>query len=221
MKKVIKVLPILLATPLMMANSPAPAPISENYTNLNMSLTYQGIDDKDGRYDKYAYLINITNNGDQYVAPYYTIYFYEEGARYNSHWLAIDNYQQVFSYESIAPGQTATFIGHTSETIDTSKEFVCQMEYFLIEEKMNFSNYEIKKYRNQKNTYILKTDVAKPSSYYCCVFVDVTYKGEPHTLCIQNFTRNDRTFTTNEELDLDQLTNQLLLWVSYTQLFHK
>ena len=205
MNKAFKLLPIFMSAPLLMANSPMPAPVRKTYTDIEATIQYQGIDDYD-RYDKYAYLVEVNNTGKEYIAPYSALQFHDKDYdHYFSFYL--ESQDQLFMSETIAPGQTKTFLSHTSTQIDTSKEYGFEMEYFSNpEEKMTFSNSEIKKYRNQPLTYILKTNVSNMGDYYYCLFLDITYQDKPYTFCIDSFTKDTRTFTTYKELELDKIT---------------
>lgn len=205
MNKAFKLFPILMSAPFLMANSPMPVPVRKNYNDIEATIHYQGIDDYD-RYDKYAYLVTITNTGKEYVAPYSILQFHHQNYE-NYYYFSLENHDQLFMNETIAPGQTKTYLSHSSTQIDTSKEYVFEMECFNNpEEKMTFSNSEIKKYRNQPLTYILKTNVSNVGDYYYCLFLDITYQDKPYTFCIDSFTKGTRTFTTYKELELDKIT---------------
>ena len=71
--------------------------------------------------------------------------------------------------------------------------------------EIDFSGADIKEDYKEKNQYVLKVDNSKIPNENLALFIDVTYKGEGKSFYMY-FNGSNRTFATNEKLDLKELT---------------
>ena len=202
MKKGLKVFPLLMMLPMMMANSPAPKPVTRDYQDVDIYVNYVGVDENIKGKNNVCYEVEIKNAGKGYIAPFTYAYFKSSdgGATLN-----LEQTNQIFTNQTIAPGKAEKYHTYVPQSFDFAKRYdVTFQAYTYPMEDVDFSGAVIKEDYKKSNQYVLKVDNDKVSSVNTALFIDVTYDGVD--MCFYMFfNANNRTFTTNEKLDLDKL----------------
>lgn len=191
--------------PVCMANSPAPKTVTRAYDNVDIYVNYVGVDSERKGNENVCYEIEVKNVGDRHIAPFDTVSFVAEssGRMYN---LNLEPVKPIFNEQSIAPGQSEKYYTYVSNTFSFAQRLDAKFTaYSNLQFDLNFNGAEIKEDYKKANQYVLKVDNDKIPEMNLALFIDVTYKGEDKSFYMY-FNGNNRTFTTNEKLDLDQLT---------------
>ena len=190
-----KLLSLLLFTPLLMANSPAPMPTTRNYEDFSVNCTLLSESE-----NNYRYQLEITNNGEEYISV-----FYHYGFRLNNRSVYYSEAEgKLFDSEMIIPHQTKTYIIQTYDPLNLDGEQRWSTEiYDMKDENVTFANYSLVKTSNNK--YSLKSDIEGEGDYYYAGIIEVTYDGVDYAFEV-DLDRGDPYVFTNEELDLTKLT---------------
>ena len=194
-KNKIKMLPLFLFVPLLMANSPAPMPTTRDYEDFTVNCTLLSESE-----NNYRYQLEITNNGEEYISV-----FYHYGIRLNDRGIYYENIEgKLFDSEMIIPHQTKTYVAQTYEPLNLDGEQHWSTEiYDMKDENVTFANYLLIKTSNNK--YSLKSDIEGEGDYYYAGIIEVTYDGVDYAFEV-DLDRGDPYVFTNEELDLTKLT---------------
>ena len=204
MFKTFKALPILLMAPLLMANSPAPAPVTKPYHDLSVAIVDSSVDHT-RYYQQYSYDFEITNTGKEYACLdrlicleslenwQYYCYFY------------FDSEDQIFFNSSVAPGQKVTYTTYIEAPFEIKDNYVFEATCYMYPlSDVEFNNPQIVKYHKEEKTYVFKANIKNDKKINYALFIDVEYKGKPY--CFRIFyNETEKTFRTYEELDLNQL----------------
>lgn len=213
---IITTLSLLVLCPMMMANSPAPRRIQTAYEDYDIKIEYKGIDD-DRTSKKHVYEATVNNYGDLYLDEESDLTFVDQS--HNQISVELEGANKYFPHQAIAPHSSKTFKFYYSNKIDASEHLYYQSYcYASPAEEIEFSNSEIKKYREGEFTYILKTDVKNmDKNDDLIVFVHATYKDEDLIFYIP-FHYRDRTFELSQALDVDNLkVNKVVAyWNNYS-----
>lgn len=192
MKK-LRFVPLLLLSPLLMANSPAPQPSMEIYGDIEVTATYVGLSG-----ESYKYELQIHNVGAFHAmcSPYSYLSL-------NGEYTYGDFENGIFEDELIAPGQTATkyFLSSKELTLNPSEDHWFMYCYNQVDENVTFNNLSVSKVEDKK--YKVNGDIKGIGDYYYSYAFDVTYDGVDYSFD-SHF--KDFQFDTYEDLDLSKLT---------------
>ena len=200
---IIQTLSLLLMCPMMMANSPVPERTKSVYEDYDIQIEYKGVDD-DRESKKHVYEATVNNYGDLYLDEENDLTFVDQS--HNQIYVDLEGANKYFPHQAIAPHSSKTFRFYYSNRIDASEHLYYQSYcYSSPASEIEFSNSEIKKYREGEFTYVLKTDVKNMGKDDdLIVFVHATYKDEDLIFYIP-FRYKERTFELSNALDLDDL----------------
>ena len=200
-----KLFPLLMMMPLCMANSPAPKKVTTSYDNVDIYVNYVGVDEKKKTENNVCYEIEVKNVGSKHIAPFTTVPFVasDNGRVYN---LDLEPVNPVFSEQSIGPGKSEKYYTYVSSGFSFAQRFDARFSTYYYElPDVKFNGAEIKEDYKKANQYVLKVDNEQIPRYNLALFIDVTYKGVDKSFYMY-FNTTNRTFRTEEKLDLDQLT---------------
>lgn len=188
---------LLLAMPLLMANSPAPYPSSNSYKDIEASIT---------KLHDYAYRLNVKNTGDYHLSRGNFYLYDNEGLLVEQINKPIEN--AIFKTQKIGPNESASYIIQysTNGAKDlTIVEKITTEAYDIKDENVTYSTPTIKKEKSSDyaNYYKINSKFSHLGDYYYIAAVSVTYKGEKYSFTTGT---DSKAFVTNEELDLSQLT---------------
>ena len=201
MKNRLTLLPLIMLMPLMMA-SKAQEPVKELYDNVDIYVNYVGVDASRGDRDNVCYEVKIDNAGDKHIAPFSSASFRNY---YQTYQLGLEPKEQLFTDQVIAPGKSDTYYTYVSKNFDFAQRYDVYFNVYSHKiTDIDFTGAEIKEDYKKSNQYVLKVDAKKIPNETLALFIDVTYNGEFKSFYMY-FNATNRTFTTNEKLDLDQL----------------
>ena len=171
MKKNYRLLPFLLLTPLLLANSPAPDADTDSYSNFSVQISFKGIDTES---NFRLYELNITNTGD-YYADFDHFYINE---------IEIKNYNIIdgitFRYEALPP--------HTSKTItvqvhshleNIANPVMTGWAYTYVDKEVTVSDIELKQYSSGVN---IDYKLNNKGDYYYGAVVDFSYESTDYSV---------------------------------------
>jgi len=205
MNNKIKLFPLLMMMPLLMGNSPARQPSTAEYTDVDIYVNYVGVDKSKTTEDNVKYDIKVKNVGSKYIIPSQQPVRFYNPESYDTYYLDFEPTNQVFAYQAIAPGQEGNYITYTNQYFNFAQRYDVSFDvYQYLVEEADFTGASIKKDFKNNNTYILKVDNSKVPDLNLALLIDVEYKGDDLSFYM-NFDNRSRTFTTLEELDLNQL----------------
>ena len=218
-RKLIKTLPLLAFSPLLMANSPAPAPTSAPYVDIKVTCSFDELKD-----DGYLYTFVIENTGDQYALTHNGLYQndYHATGRF---------LPEVFRNEVIAPHQTKAFkyLSYSElEDIDQSTWMLTQ--YTIPAPEVSYSDVSVTDFADK--LYHINFKQKGMGDHYYCAIVELEYEGETHYVSNYLFADNKSLqLEAEEDLDLTKLTiknlsfyrsgyernksGQILTWIVY------
>ena len=204
MKNRLKLFPLLMIMPMMMATK-AQEPMTKSYYDADLYVNYVGVD-KDRPSDKnVCYEIEVKNIGEKHITPFFSVPFTADSTR-RTYYLELEQTNQVFQDQAIAPGQSEKFYTYVDSSFNFAQRFDAAFAcYSHPISDVDFSGAEIKEDYKQKNQYVLKVDNNRIKDYNLALFIDVNYKGENKSFYMY-FNPANRTFNTNEKLDLSELT---------------
>lgn len=202
----LKLFPLLMLLPACMANSAKPTKkYTKNYDNVDIYVNYVGVDENRKTENNVCYEIEVKNVGSSHIAPVTTVPFRSDSES-RIYYLDLEAINPIFSEQSIAPGQSAKYHTYVNDKFSFEQRFDAVFTTYIHEvEDCNFDGAVIKEDYKKANQYVLKVDNNKIPDTNMALFIDVTYKGEENSFYMY-FNPKHRTFTTNEKLDLDQLT---------------
>ena len=195
-----RALTLLLVTPFLMANSPAPMPTEVEYSDISVSceLLDHVVD------GEWTYQMTITNNGELYARLNSYNYFRLNGY-YASVW--IDDQSLLFDQEVLPPGQTKTVKAVSYYELDLHPESDEWSVYAsdVVDTDVTFENPIIAK--KDPTRYELTVDIKGRGDYYYSAILDLTYQGERYAVEVDIDVYPPYTFyTLDKELNLDELT---------------
>ena|GEM_PF-5253262 len=193
---------LLLITPFLMANSPAPMPTEIDYDEI--SVHCELLDHAaDG---EWTYQMTITNNGELY-ARLNSYNYFKLNDQYASVW--IDDQSLLFDQEVLPPGHTKTVQAISYNELDLHPETDVWSVYAsdLVDLDVTFENPVITKVNPTQ--YQLEMKINGRGDYYYSAVVDLTYQGEPYAVEIDIDRYPPYAFyTIDQELDLNALSIQ-------------
>ena len=192
MKK-IRLFPLLMLCPLLMANSPAPRPSETHYDELEVTATYVGAVSNSFKYE-----LQIHNTGNLHaMCGRY------DGILLNGNYVGGEFENGIFRDELIAPNQTITkyFFSNQELVLNPSEDHWTMWAYDTIDINVSFTNYSVSKV--EENLYEVSGDVSGKGDYYYSIAFDVTYDGIDYSIDTHY---SGNRFETYEELDLSKLT---------------
>ena len=190
--------------PMMMATK-AQEPMTKSYYDADLYVNYVGVDKDRPSSQNVCYEIEIKNIGESHIAPFYNVPFIADSTR-RVYYLDLEQTNQVFKNQAIAPGRSEKYRTYVDSSFSFAQRFDATFTtYSHPLPEVDFSGAEIKEDYKVKNQYVLKVDNDKIPSENLALFIDVTYKGEGKSFYMY-FNGNNRTFSTNEKLDLKELT---------------
>ena len=191
---------LLLITPFLMANSPAPMPTEIDYDEI--SVHCELLDHAaDG---EWTYQMTITNNGELYARLNSYNYFKLNG-QYASVW--VNEQSLLFDQEVLPPGQTKTIKVFSYDELDLHPDTDRWSVYAsdLVDLDVTFENPIITKL--DPTRYQLEMDIKGRGDYYYSAILDMTYQGERHAVEVDIDVYPPYTFyTLDKELNLNELS---------------
>ena len=193
-KKVL--LSLVMMAPLLMANSPAPYPSYDEYSNLEVQVQ------RLAEFPDYTYRfqLDIKNTGDTYA---FAQYGYIRCNKDLDNTYQFEAYRQsIFNNEVIAPGKTQVFFTETWTQIDKIEgPLTWYLTTFSIPDlDVSFSNFTFKKV--EENQYKISYKTTGLGDYYYSYIVDVVYQEKEYSFILSDY---DPYVSTAEELDLEAL----------------
>ena len=198
-KRIRNIIPLVLAVPFLMANSPRPAATTTNYEDFKVTTSYIGEIDI-GEQRIFQYGINIENTGNSYLLM-------DDYLAYNNSGLSVKPY--LFNSEVVAPGQIEDFIheSYGKMEFDDANDKWWGSTYYTKDENVTFSNISvvIDDRSNLINSYQIKADIANRGDYYYEAIVELIYDGDTYYIR-SHISNNEMYFTTVDDIDLNKLT---------------
>ena len=207
--KKLAILPLLLFTPLLMANSPAPVVRPETYNDFSTTFISK---EKAPQYgsDQWKYTFEVFNTGKGYI----TSTFIEADPVYGGLYDYGDDSQR-YDEIVIAPGKSAVLSFTSSFEKDfTTDEYkaTCSAYQDFVDEAFTSDRKEIRLDDSHEGVYhyYLSFDTSvdlDKREYEYGLIVEVIYKGETrYTHCDLNSTNETHLLYSKEKLDMDELT---------------
>ena len=192
-----------MMSPLLMATATSPT-LTTYYEDVDVRVNYIGEDTTRNDINNICYEVEVKNVGSKHIAPFTTALFIEDrtGRGFN---IPLEQTSQVFVNQTIAPNGTEKYHTYVSKSFDFAQRFDVRFNCYEIEVNVDFTGAEIKEDYKQNNRYVLKVSNSQIPDKNLALFLDVTYKGEEKSFYMF-FNSANRTFNTNEKLDLKQLT---------------
>ena len=204
MKNRLTLLPLLMVMPMMMA-AKAQEPMTKSYYDADLYVNYVGVDKDRPSSQNVCYEIEVKNIGENHIAPFYNVPFIADSTK-RVYYLDLEQTNQVFQNQAIAPGQSEKYRTYVDSSFSFAQRFDATFTcYSHPLPEVDFSGAEIKEDYKVNNQYVLKVDNSKIPEYNLALFVDVTYRGESKSFYMY-FNAANRTFATNEKLDLKELS---------------
>lgn len=190
--------------PAMMA-SKTQEPVTRSYYDADLYVNYVGVDKDRKDSNNVCYEIEVKNVGSSHIAPFTTVPFLADSTK-RTYYLELEQTNQIFKDQAIAPGKAEKYYTYVDSSFSFAQRFdatfACYSHPFY---DVDFSGAEIKNDYKHAKQYVLKVDNDKIPEYNLALFIDVTYKGEDKSFYMY-FNSTNRTFKTNDELDLNELT---------------
>ncbi len=204
---------IALLTPFLMANSPAPMP------NINYDYEYIDVtcDFKSYTSDQYYYDLTIENLGESYIF----LNGFHGRLIYNQTYVHFDYNDAIFENEMLPPHVKRTFDASSFyDYRDYDTKSYWKASYYSIKDDIEVKNIQFRKTNDKE--YKLSYDKTNFGDYYYAAVVDVTYKGEHRAFHTGLYADNvPAPITTNEDLDLNQLTiESITFYISTYHTYH-
>lgn len=204
MKNRLTLFPLLMLMPFAMATK-VQEPLTKSYYDADLYVNYVGVDKDRPSAQNVCYEIEVKNIGENHIAPFYNVPFIADSTK-RVYYLDLEQTNQVFKNQAIAPGQSEKFHTYVDSSFSFAQRFDATFTcYSHPLPEIDFSGAEIKEDYKEKNQYVLKVDNNKIPNENLALFIDVTYKGEGKSFYMY-FNGSNRTFATNEKLDLKELT---------------
>lgn len=218
-----KLLPLILMSPLLMANSPAPMPSSGTYENINVTFV---LDKSEG--SKKFYDVKVENTGDNFALINYNLRGY-----ISSDYIYTDLVPLLFKSEVVAPSKSVHYSFETESDFDYTDENIewTTEQYFEKDDDVTFNNITFSEYKDKYYKMSFKTH--NLGDYYYSLILELEYDGNTYYID-SHLSRSDTKsayFETYESLDLSKLkaTNvyafrsnyhtykggQILAWIVY------
>ena len=196
-KYAFRYLPLLMMSPLLMANSPAPLPAKTLYSDIEVVCEYKGVIDTGHS----VYDVTVKNTGDGFALVNNSLYSENNGEH-----LSMKLSSSLFKNEIVGPGGCKQFTFATKKTGDfTNPTNVWQTEtYAQKDESASFTNFEVSKI--SERDYRIDFNSKKLGDYYYSVVVEYEYDGQTY-YTDNSFSKNGKSlsFYTQTDLDLDKL----------------
>ncbi len=193
-KNVLKYLPLLMMSPLLVANSPAPYPSSSCYDDIKVDCKFDAMWDL-GRH----YNVTIENTGDNYVLL--SEGFYEDGGLHFSTSISPFKKGVIAPHKTIASG----FVSKTEDDFEDENIVWHAHVYDVKDENATFSDFAVKESR--QNSYSITFKSKGVGDYYYALIVGLEYDGEEYFIeCDYSAkSKNSSGFNTYNPIDLDKL----------------
>ena len=183
----------------------AQEPLTKSYYDADLYVNYVGVDKDRLGPQNVCYEIEVKNIGESHIAPFYDVPFIADSTK-RVYYLDLEQTDQVFKNQAIAPCQSERFHTYVDSEFSFAQRFDATFTtYSHPLPDVDFSGAEIKEDYKENNQYVLKVDNNKIPNENLALFIDVTYKGEGKSFYMY-FNGSNRTFATNEKLDLKELT---------------
>ena len=203
----LKLLSILVISPLLMANSPMPRPSTDRYDDIEVSIVYNQKTFISNNTKTYEHTVTIKNTGDKYIASNYYLYVVKEEQERHEYSLSLSRDNDLFYRTSIRPGLSEATLYYPEEIIDETKFKSYYTEcYSILDEDVTFEGPGSltlleDKMRNNYYPYAVAVTINNLGDWDYDIVLDATYKGEEYSVVLN---KNDKTLTTYERLDVDQ-----------------
>ena len=199
-KNYLRYLPLLMLSPLLMANSPAPYPDLYDYRDLNVTTSFLDKANDQELGEVYRYSVTVNNTGDSLALLNHGINLETDHEGYYS-----TERGTIFYDEVLMPGKTETVIISCTNEMNFDDENDQWMTETLInrDDNVTFSNISVE----EKNGYYqLNAKIKGTGDYYYTSIVELEYDGEIHYIEVRITTgKMMSSFDTSETLDLSKL----------------
>ena len=214
-KKLIVLLPVL---PMLMANSPVPAPHPSSYKDFSISISDIKKHPKDVLYYQYSYDLN--NTGEGYITYIYIDYRTKDN-KYDSDILDGSALDSIFYESVIIPHQEVTLLGKNTilePSIDNYEKITYSAFAYsdFADDVTVTGDYSLTKATYSSNTYEVNISLEgtdKKGFYYGVVF-KITYDDEVHYVHAEE--HDQFAIRVMEDFDLTKLTKIELYKITKT-----
>lgn len=188
--------PLLLLTPLLVANSPAPSPTEKDYDNIAVTTTFLSQDE----YNNYHYRLKVENIGEEYAGM-----FHYGGFRFaNTTVYPLDESDFLFDNEMISPHKSKVLEVYSTSQLDLDNDKFKWVTWAFDnpDADVTFSDNPTIKLLDDKR-YEMEVDIKNMGDYYYAVVAEVDYDGVNYAFY---FSSDSKIFRTNQDLDLSRIT---------------
>lgn len=186
-----------------MGNSPLPYPTSAYYYDLDFEIV-----EKSQAGDNHNYSLTVTNTGN--LPLFSRNNGYNEFTLYDANDRRITGISKImngnlFESQTIGPNQTYTYSFYENalafNTDDVKK--ISSVCFSLADTNAVYTAPTVSKVKGEEKTYKIDSKFSKLGDYYYSVVVDAKYDSKDYTFTVR---KDNKTFKTTAELDLDKLT---------------